>query len=258
MTPWRLEIYDELGSTSDLCLERAHAGEAAGLGVLARRQVRGRGSRGRDWQDPGGNLAFSVLLRPEGEGTWPAGLWPFIASLAFYDALAPWIPDPACLRLKWPNDVLLDGRKAAGILIESGGDSARRWVVIGFGANLRAAPPIPGRDLACVAEYGPPPAPEIVAQGICDGLDRWMAVCAGAGFAPIRQAWLERAHPLGTRLVVRGESGQVEGSFEGLDAQGMLLLRCADGTRRISAGEILLLDRGAMAPPAGGGTAAAT
>nr|WP_220790120.1 biotin--[acetyl-CoA-carboxylase] ligase [Gluconacetobacter tumulisoli] len=252
-----MEIYDELGSTSDLCLERAQAGAAARLGVMARRQVRGRGSRGRDWQDPGGNLAFSVLLRPDGAGGWPAGLWPFIAGLAFYDALAPWISDPASLRLKWPNDLLLDGRKAAGILIESGGE-ADRWLVIGFGANLRAAPPIPGRDLACVAEYGPPPVPEIVAQGICDGLDRWMAVCGRGGFAPVRQAWLEHAHPPGTRLVVRGESGQVEGSFEGLDAQGLLLLRCADGTRRISAGEILLLDRGAMAPPAGDGTAAAT
>ncbi|CAP56970.1 biotin--[acetyl-CoA-carboxylase] ligase [Gluconacetobacter diazotrophicus] len=245
-TPWRLEIHDELDSTSDTCLARAGQGERSGLAVMARRQTRGRGSRGRDWQDPGGNLAFSVLLRPGGKGEWPVGLWPFIAGLAFHGAIAPWIPHPISLRLKWPNDLLLEGRKAAGILIEAGTDSSGRLLVIGFGANLRAAPAITGRDLACVAEYGTAPEPEIVARAICAGLDHWMAVCGGQGdglgFEAVRQAWLAHAHPMGTRLVVRAESGQVEGSFAGLDAQGMLLLRCADGLKRISTGEILLLD----------------
>jgi BirA family transcriptional regulator, biotin operon repressor / biotin---[acetyl-CoA-carboxylase] ligase len=265
-TSWRLEIHDELDSTSDTCLARAARGEASGLAVMARRQTRGRGSRGRDWQDPGGNLAFSVLLRPDsgahsGAGAWPVGLWPFIAGLAFHGAIAPWIHAPASLRLKWPNDLLLGGRKMAGILIEAGEDPSGRWLVLGFGANLRAAPPIAGRALACVADDGEAPEPEIVARAICAGLDHWMAVCGGTGdgkgFDPIRRAWLAHAHPPGTRLVVRDERGQVEGSFDGLDAQGMLLLRCTDGLKRISTGEVLLLNEGACAPrheqgPAGG------
>ncbi|MBB2205181.1 biotin--[acetyl-CoA-carboxylase] ligase [Gluconacetobacter takamatsuzukensis] len=252
-TAWRLEIYDELGSTSDYCIAQAGQGAEAGLAVMARRQTSGRGSRGRDWQDPGGNLAFSVLLRPAGvDGA--VGLWPFVAGLAFHGAILPWIDDPALLRLKWPNDLLLAGRKTAGILIESGSDATGRWLVIGFGANLRAVPSIAGRALACVADYGTAPEPELVARGICAELDRWQAVWRDRGFDVLRTAWLERAHPVGTRLVVRGESGQLEGSFVGLDAQGMLLLRCAEGVKRISTGEILLLDRDAAGASGGTGT----
>ncbi|GAA4490549.1 biotin--[acetyl-CoA-carboxylase] ligase [Gluconacetobacter tumulicola] len=252
-TAWRLEIHDELGSTSDHCIARAGEGAEAGLAVMARRQTSGRGSRGRDWQDPGGNLAFSVLLRPA-EADGAVGLWPFVASLAFHGAILPWIHDPAQLRLKWPNDLLLAGCKTAGILIERGSDATGRWLVIGFGANLRAVPAIAGRSLACVAAYGTAPDPEIVARAICAELDRWQAVWRAEGFASLRAAWLERAHPPGTRLVVRGESGQVEGSFVGLDEQGMLLLRCADGLKRISTGEILLLDRDAAGASGGTGT----
>ncbi|MFT8643999.1 biotin--[acetyl-CoA-carboxylase] ligase [Gluconacetobacter sp.] len=252
-TAWRLEIHDELGSTSDRCVVQAGLGAEAGLAIMARRQTSGRGSRGRDWQDPGGNLAFSVLLRPvEAEGA--VGLWPFVAGLAFHGAILPWVHDPAQLRLKWPNDLLLGGCKTAGILIESGSDATGRWLVIGFGANLRAAPSIAGRTLACVADYGTVPAPETVARAICVELDRWQAVWGSDGFGSLRAAWLERAHPLGTRLVVRGESGQVEGSFVGLDEQGMLLLDCADGPKRISTGEILLLDRDAAGVSGRAGT----
>lgn len=243
-TGWRLEIHDELGSTSDRCIAEAGQGAEAGLAILALRQTRGRGSRGRDWQDPGGNLAFSVLLRPSDENG-EVGLWPFVAGLAFHAALLPWIHDPAQLRLKWPNDLLLAGRKTAGILIESGSDFSGRWLVIGFGANLRAVPSIAGRTLACVADHGNVPGPETVARAICTELDRWQAAWRADGFGSLRAAWLQRAHPPGTRLVVRGESGQVEGAFVGLDEQGMLLLHCADGLKRISTGEILLLDRDA-------------
>lgn len=250
---WRLEVYDELASTSDCCIARAGEGAEAGLAIMARRQTRGRGSRGRDWQDPGGNLAFSVLLRPA-DTAGAVGLWPFVAGLAFHGAILPWIRDPTQLRLKWPNDLLLAGRKTAGILIERGADALGRWLVIGFGANLRAVPSIAGRDLACVAEYGTAPDPESVARAICAELDRWQAVWRLHGFNSLRAAWLERAHPPGTRLVVRGESGQVEGSFVGLDEQGMLLLRCSDGLKRISAGEILLLDRDAAGAAGGTGT----
>ncbi|MFW7268876.1 biotin--[acetyl-CoA-carboxylase] ligase [Gluconacetobacter sp. Hr-1-5] len=252
-TAWRLEIHDELGSTSDRCIEQAGLGAEAGLAIMARRQTSGRGSRGRDWQDPGGNLAFSVLLRPT-EADGAVGLWPFVAGLAFHGAILPWVHDPALLRLKWPNDLLLAGRKTAGILIESGSDATGRWLVIGFGANLRAVPSIAGRALACVADYGSVPDSETVARAICAELDRWQAAWRANGFGSLRAAWLERAHPPGTRLVVRGESGQVEGSFVGVDEQGMLLLRCADGLKRISTGEILLLDRDAAGASGCAGT----
>ncbi|MBY4638553.1 biotin--[acetyl-CoA-carboxylase] ligase [Gluconacetobacter entanii] len=237
--PWHLEIHGELGSTSDLCLERAREGAAEGLAILALRQTRGRGSRGRGWVDPGGNLSMSVLLRPGRDAT-PVGLWPFIAGLAFYDALAPWVGQGHALSLKWPNDLLLDGRKVAGILIEAGGEGDGRWLSLGMGANLCAAPVIEGRDLACMADVGPAPEVGKVASAVLTMLDVWMARYAQDGFDAIRTAWLHRAHPVGTPVRVVAAMGTVCGTFEGIGGDGLLLLRTPDGVRAISTGEVLL------------------
>jgi BirA family biotin operon repressor/biotin-[acetyl-CoA-carboxylase] ligase len=141
---WRLEIHDSLTSTNDVCIGRAETGEAAGLAVLARRQTGARGSRGRGWTEPpSGNLALSVLLRP-GTALDRPGLWPFLAGLALHQALRQ--VSPAAVTLKWPNDVLLRGRKLAGILIERGLRADGAWLVIGFGANLAAAPLLADRS----------------------------------------------------------------------------------------------------------------
>ena len=109
MIAWRLERYDELGSTSDECVARAKAGAAAGLAVQARRQVSGRGSRGREWTAPEGNLSLSFLLRPDRPAA-EAGLFSLLAGIAVVEALAPW--SQTLPMLKWPNDVLLGRRKA--------------------------------------------------------------------------------------------------------------------------------------------------
>ncbi|RBM09730.1 biotin--[acetyl-CoA-carboxylase] ligase [Novacetimonas cocois] len=237
--PWHLEIYDTLGSTSDLCLRRAGEGAAEGLAILALKQTQGRGSRGRGWVDPGGNLSMSVLLRPGMDAT-PIGLWPFIAGLAFHDALAPWLEEGHRLTLKWPNDLLLDGRKVAGILIEGGDGDAGRWLSIGMGANLRVAPVIEGRDLACMAQGGPVPDVGKVARAVLTMLDVWIARHASDGFAPVRAAWLDRGHPVGTPIRVMARGGMVQGTFDGIGEDGLLHLRTPDGVRRVSTGEVLL------------------
>ena len=244
---WRLEIVDELGSTSDAVIARAEAGEASGLALLARRQTAGRGSRGRDWIEPArGNLAVSVLLRPERSSVTPGGIV-FLAAVALADALARYVPAPWALELKWPNDVLLvdaNGArgKLAGILVETGSptDTAPGWIVIGFGANLRHAPAIAdARALpACGAAA---PAPEAVARDLCERLGAWWQIAERDGFAAIRAAWLARAHPVGTPLRSVAGDHVHAGRFAGIEADGVLVLAADDGdTHRVSTGLVLL------------------
>ncbi len=237
---WRFEDHDELASTSDHCIARAEAGEPAGLVVTADRQTRGRGSRGRSWAGASGNLACSLLLRPAaGDGRVAA--WPFLAGLALGDALST-ATTGSRLTLKWPNDVLLDGRKLGGVLVERSGD----WLVIGFGANLAAVPELGARpgspSAACLAELGPPPVPREVARRVAASVGHWHGVWTRDGFEAIRSAWLHRAHPPGTALAVRIADVQTEGTFVGLDADGALMLRTGLRTVRVDTGEILLLD----------------
>lgn len=236
---WRLEIHDSLTSTNDVCIGRGETGEAAGLAVLARRQTGARGSRGRGWTEPpSGNLALSVLLRPETALDRP-GLWPFLAGLALHRALRQ--VSPAAVTLKWPNDVLLHGRKLAGILIERGLHADGAWLVIGFGANLAAAPVLAERTAACLAEAAPAPDAETTAWAVLDALDHWCAIWRDQGFEALRVAWLERAHPVGTTLAVRDRDAQREGSFCGIAPDGALLLSRDGRIERVETGDVLLL-----------------
>lgn len=237
---WRLEIHDSLSSTSDVCIARAEAGEADGLAVLARRQTQARGSRGRSWiEPPAGNLAVSVLLRPEGALEQPA-LWPLVAGLALHQALSHDQGSDTALTLKWPNDVLLGARKLAGILVERGTGGGRDWLVIGFGANLSAAPRLADREAACLAELGPPPPPEQVAPRLLAALASWRLVWLQGGLAAIRTAWLARAQPLETSISAMVRGLRLTGSFAGLASDGALLLRIDERLERVDAGEILL------------------
>ncbi|MCC7282460.1 MAG: biotin--[acetyl-CoA-carboxylase] ligase [Acetobacteraceae bacterium] len=238
---WRLEIHDALPSTSDLARARAEAGEPEGLAVLARRQTRARGSRGRGWSTPAGNLAISILLRPRLAARDAAGM-SLLAGLALAEAVAEILPPGPTLALKWPNDVLLDGNKLAGILLESQGDGQGgvAWVIPGIGVNLAHAPVLPDRIAACLADHMPAPLPEVFARRLLDRLGHWCAVQAQSGFAPVFAAWLGHAQKPGSPMSLKLGSDLLSGSFAGLDADGSLLLECGGGLRRFSTGEVLL------------------
>ncbi|HVE23005.1 MAG TPA: biotin--[acetyl-CoA-carboxylase] ligase [Acidocella sp.] len=234
MIAWRLERHDELGSTSDECIVRAKAGVAAGLAVQARRQLAGRGSRGREWTAPEGNLNLSVLLRPSRPAA-EAGLFSLLAGIAVAEAVAP--HTQTAPMLKWPNDVLLDGAKLAGILIDAVPDGERLdWLVIGIGVNLAAAPEIPGRCTTSLSAHGGRLAADDAADAVLAGLAAWHDASAER----IREAWLALAHPVGTELIVRGAQGERRGIFAGLSDKGELLLRDKDRIDPISTGDILL------------------
>jgi len=242
---WRLEVHDSLPSTSDACIARAEAGEAAGLAILALRQTAGRGSRGRGWTEPpAGNLAITVLLRPEGLLA-DVAVWPFLAGLALHEALSADLVGGSSagpLMLKWPNDMMLGGGKLAGILIERGvgGPDGQAWLSIGFGANLAQAPAIPGRRIACLAELGEAPAPMTVARRLLVALDRWQDLLLREGFESIRHAWLARAHPVGTLLSVMQRGDAYEGTFDGIAPDGALRLLVEGEIRLVRAGDVLL------------------
>ncbi len=238
---WRLQIHDVLPSTSDFCRARASEGEPGGLAVMARRQTLGRGSRGRDWESPIGNMFLSVLLRPA-ERARDAAQWSLLAGVALGDALASYLPPNAALRLKWPNDVLLNGGKLAGILVDSNADPAGtvEWLVIGMGVNLAVAPNVPGREISCLADHVPPPLPENFAEAVLDRLAHWHTVRDADGFAPIRAAWLARAPEPGSAVTLRLGDQMLGGGFAGLGDDGSLLLATEGRVRAFSTGEVLL------------------
>ncbi len=190
-------------------------------------QTAGRGSRGRAWASPPGNLNLSVLLRPERELPEP-GRWALLAAVSLHEALSPYAGG---LMLKWPNDILLHGAKLAGILIDcQPGETG--FVVIGFGANLASAPNLPDRPTARL----PLPAPhaEAVAHRVLVALDAWI----GCDTPSLVEAWLARAHPIGTLLDVQTQQRRVRGAFAGLTDAGAL--RLAGEAAAISSAEVFL------------------
>ncbi len=237
---WRLAIHDSLASTSDLCRARALAGEGEGLAVLARRQTAGRGTQGRAWASPAGNLYLSVLLRPA-EPARLLGLYALLGAVAVVRALAALLPAPDALSLKWPNDVLLHGRKLAGLLAEgaASADGTIDFLVLGIGVNLAVAPDLPDRPTACLAECAPPPAPEAAARAILETLTAWRARWEADGFAPVRQEWLRWGPAPGTKLRLRVGGAVRSGRFAGIDDQGGLLLATPEGVAAFAAGEVL-------------------
>jgi BirA family biotin operon repressor/biotin-[acetyl-CoA-carboxylase] ligase len=224
----------EVGSTNDWLLARAEA-LPDGHWVITDRQTAGRGRRGRVWNDGAGNFMGSVLVKADG----PVQQLSFVAALALHDALAALTGQPARFTLKWPNDVLLDGTKCSGILLERQGEA----LVIGMGVNLVYHPDATERPATSLAAAGlPVPTPAALLDELAAAFAHWRHIWARDSFAPIRTAWLRRASGVGSRIVARLGSESPEGLFTGLADDGALLMQLDDGTTRaIHAGEVFAL-----------------
>ncbi len=243
MIAWRLEKYEELGSTSDFCAERAKAGEPEGLAVFAAQQSAGRGSRGRTWLSPPGNVALSVILRPQMTPS-QSSMYPLLAGIAAAEAIHAALPSGPTPMLKWPNDVLLNGQKCAGLLIDATQAQNRiDWLVIGIGINLAYAPEVPGRATTCLAAHGAGTAASALAQTVLDRLATWLDIFQASGPAKIISAWLSHAHPIGTHLEVKSLEKNTAGTFAGLSPTGELLLQVENRIETYRTGEILLATR---------------
>ncbi|AZQ68043.1 biotin--[acetyl-CoA-carboxylase] ligase [Silicimonas algicola] len=209
--------------------------------IMALHQSAARGRRGRSWEMPKGNFAASFVFRPAGTAA-EAALRSFSAAVALFEALALSVERDR-LSLKWPNDVLLDGGKVAGILLESVGTQDQiDWLAIGFGVNL-ASVPEGVRDASFPpvslegAGAGPLDLDELLSR-LAQNMATEEGIFAELGFAPIREKWLRHAARLGEVITARTARDEVTGVFETVDPFGQLVLRTPDGQVSIPAADV--------------------
>jgi BirA family biotin operon repressor/biotin-[acetyl-CoA-carboxylase] ligase len=236
---YALKQHGVIDSTNEEAHRLAAAGEPGPVWIAADRQTTGRGRRGSAWQSSAGNLAATLFLRP-GKPAGECAQLSFVAAIATHDAISTFVPD-ANICVKWPNDVLANGKKIAGILLESASNGTTPdWLAIGIGINLAYFPEgteTPATSLAELGANAPPPREALarLAASFAKCYDLWRA----RGFQPVRDAWLARAGGLGMRIRARLANGEFWGVFEGIDETGALILREAQGRARIiAAGEV--------------------
>lgn len=212
--------------------------------IVAGLQTAGRGRRARPWTSPRGNFHGTLVLKPA-EPAERVALRSFAAALALRDALVALTGLPASFTLKWPNDVLLNGGKLAGILLESAGLGAAHPVLcIGIGVNLIAAPDATlveaGATLpvSLLAETGLRITPEAFLEALAPAYARWEDSFRTQGFAPLREAWLASAARLGEVITARTGKDTRQGVFDSIDGNGNLILRMAHGPVAIPAAEV--------------------
>ena len=212
--------------------------------ILALEQTAARGRRGRAWSMPKGNFAATLVLRPTGPLA-DSALRSFVAALALFDALVAVTGRAEGLALKWPNDVLMNGGKLAGILLESSGaGQGASHLAIGIGVNLADAPD-PGsveegalRPVSLLSETGTSVTPEDFLDALATAYAAWEERFVTYGFAPVREAWLARAAKLGQRLRARMATRELHGVFETVDGEGNLVLQTPEGRVSLPAAEI--------------------
>lgn len=240
-----IELLDEIGSTNDEAMRRAAGGERGPLWIATRRQTAGKGRSGRAWAEASiGNVAATLLFEP---GCAPAHLpeLSLIAGVAAHAAITRALARNTAARveLKWPNDVLIDGAKTCGILIESANFGGTTVAVIGIGINTATAPAVSDRPVTCLAAHGCAIDADGVLQLLAAEMTRWLAVWRkDDGFDEIREAWVARAMPAGRALEIKTGDGPVTGTFAGLDHDGALLLDIPSaGRRRFTYGDVSVL-----------------
>ncbi|MEQ1611260.1 MAG: biotin--[acetyl-CoA-carboxylase] ligase [Hyphomicrobiaceae bacterium] len=243
---------DEVDSTNAECLRRASGGERGPLWITAERQTAGRGRSGRAWTQAGGNLAASFLFTPDCPITALHQL-SLLTGVAAHEAIeVAGVGTVPGLRLKWPNDILVERAKAGGILVETTTWGGTAVAVAGIGINIAHAPEIDGRAVARLGEHASGITPDAMLAALDAGMHRWLGVWqGGAGFGAVRDAWLARSGPVGEALAVNAGAERIEGSFHGIDDGGALLLRDGYGRlRRLTFGDVCLA--GAAGSPAKG------
>lgn len=236
-----VRLYHTIDSTNDEARRLSEGGETGPLWVRSHEQTKGRGRRGRTWLSQPGNL-FTTGLFTLTCGPAEAANLSFVAALAVAEAIDPHVA-PGAVSLKWPNDVLIGGKKTSGILLESWHGPYGFHLAVGIGVNVRTSPDGIDQPITCVTDHVPTGQPPVTADRLFEGLrarfQDWFVVWTKLGFAPIAQAWLARASGVGQPIVVRLPHETLEGRFCGLAPSGALQLEQPDGTIvEVTAGDV--------------------
>ncbi len=250
---YRLFGFDSVGSTSNEAARAAQAGDVGDVWFAALQQTEGRGRRGRPWESPHGNLAASLVVAPDADAAVVATLG-FVAGVALSHALSEVLPEGMVrigidgadaaegrIALKWPNDVLADGAKLAGILLEAQKrPSGKLAIVIGFGVNVVSAPTGLPYPATSIADLGVDVSAETVFAALSDcWVDCFELWDNGRGVAEILRRWRESAAGIGSEVSVRREGDIVRGIFETIDDAGRLIVRANDNQLvAITAGDV--------------------
>jgi BirA family biotin operon repressor/biotin-[acetyl-CoA-carboxylase] ligase len=237
---YRLVAHESVTSTMAEARALAEQGAEDGTLVWAREQTGGKGRQGRGWESPPGNLYLTLVLRPECAPGEAAQLG-FAAAVALGDAIGSVCP-PLDVTYKWPNDVLLNGRKVAGLLLESksAADGGLEWLLLGLGANVERFPEDTAYPATSLRFEGTPG--EVTAVDLLEAFGRhflnWASRWLDEGFSPVRGAWLKHAANKGAEIQVRLPNETLTGTFVDVDPDGRLLLDTGQGTRTIAAGDV--------------------
>lgn len=234
--------YELLSSTNDFAARMAEDGAPEGTVVIADQQVAGRGRHGRHWSSPEGEgLYLSVILRPDlpFDQLWQIG---FVAAAAAAQAIRE--VSGLTPQIKWPNDVLLNGRKVCGILVEARTEGALRPVIVGIGINVnsdRLPPEIADKATSIMRETGNPASVREVETALLEQLDALYSRYMADGFDPIFQIWQAFDCTPGRRVSVITSDAVIDGTAVEVDSNGDLIVRRDDGTTaRVTAGEVIL------------------
>lgn len=232
-----LDIFETLDSTSLEARRRAPLGEPGPRWFIALRQTAGYGRQGRAWRQATGDFAGTLAFKPQAAVS-ELGQISFIAALAVASALDEYV-EPHKLALKWPNDILIDGAKAAGILLEHIDGDGDALLAVGIGVNIVSAPSDVAYPTARLVDHADqPPSPADLAARIDHHFWAYMKDWRANGFANIRQLWLTRAKGIGEAITVRLPNEELSGVFEGINESGALILQSGAEKRIISAGDV--------------------
>ncbi|MDA9230866.1 biotin--[acetyl-CoA-carboxylase] ligase [Alphaproteobacteria bacterium] len=234
-----------LDSTNEQARRMAEDGVRAPHWILADQQTAGRGRRGRAWSSPTGNLMTTLYL-PVNMPADEAGQLAFVAGLALHRTVVSLVGEEPEVRLKWPNDVLINGAKVSGILLESALSKSNQldWLAIGLGLNLEHYPedtPYPASSVKAIVGSAPDNLQAL--HVLAAAFDHFYLQWKSTGFAAILTAWRQVAQNIGQPITARLETEDVNGIFEDIDENGALILRGEDAQRRIiSAADIFFQD----------------
>jgi len=240
--PFNLIALDTVGSTNTEAKSRADDGIDAAPDftlIWAKEQTAGKGRRGRSWTSPPGNLYTSIILRPDAPVA-ELSAYSFIAAVAVVEALEDFSPTSHQIHCKWPNDALVNGKKVAGILMETAsGDSSRaKWLVVGMGLNVETYPQDTAYPATSLNVEGWDTSVEAILGRYCERFLHWSRAWEAEGFDAVRRTWLAHGIGQGEPIRVSLGDGDVAGIFEDVDETGALIINEAGTRRRITAGDV--------------------